>query len=65
MKTDIRMYGQEFNSSVIKDLNELNQKIGQEKDPEELLSLRMKRLYRGMEMNTPIYKRDYRTFFPY
>jgi hypothetical protein len=65
MKNDIRMYGQEFNSAIVKDINELNQKIEKETDKEELLKLRLQRLYRGMEINTSIYNRNPRCYYPY
>ena len=65
MKSNIRMYGQEFNSDVIKDVKKLNEKIESETDPEELLKLRMQRLYRGMEINTAVYKRNYQNLFPF
>lgn len=65
MKTDLRMYGQEFNQNIVKDVNKLNEKIEKETDPEEILKLRLQRLYRGMELNTNIYQRNPRTFYPY
>jgi hypothetical protein len=65
MKNNIKMYGQEFDLGVINDINNINEKLENEKDPEEILKLRMQRLYRGMEMNTSIYKRNYRNYFPY
>lgn len=65
MKTDLRMYGQEFNSSVVKDVNMLNEKLEKETDPEEILKLRLQRLYKGMELNTNIYQRNPRTLYPY
>lgn len=65
MKNNIKMYGQEFDLGVINDINNINEKLENEKDPEEILKLRMQRLCRGMEMNTSIYKRNYRNYFPY
>ena len=65
MKTNIRMYGQEFNSDVVKDVEKINKKIESETDPEELLRLRMQRLYRGMEINTAVYKRNYQNLIPF
>ena len=62
---NLRIYGQEFNSNVIKDVNELNKKIEKEQDPEELFKLRLQRLYRGMELNTNMYQKNPRTLFPY
>jgi hypothetical protein len=64
-KSDIRLYGNNFNGAVIKDLNDLNKKIEEEQDPEKLLKLRMQRLYRGLEINAGNTKRDLRGYFPY
>lgn len=65
MKIDLRMYGNEFNPSIVKDINDINKKIEKETDSEELLKLRLQRLYRGMELNTSIYKRNIRNYYPY
>ena len=65
MKNDLRMYGQEFNSSVVKDINEINEKLENETDQEKILKLRLQRLYRGMELNSNIHGRNFRTFYPY
>ena len=65
MKNDLRMYGQEFNSNVVKDINEINEKLENETDQEEVLKLRLQRLYRGMELNSNIQGRSFRTYFPY
>ena len=65
MKTNLRMYGQEFNQNIVKDVNKLNEKLEKETGPEEILKLRLQRLYRGMELNTNIYQRNPRTFYPY
>lgn len=65
MKNDLRMYGQEFNPNVIKDVNDLNEQIKKETDQEKLMNLRLKRLYRGMELNTNLQQRSFRTLYPY
>ena len=65
MKNDLRMYGQEFNPNVIKDVNDLNEQIEKETDQEKLMNLRLKRLYRGMELNTNVQQRSFRTLYPY
>ena len=65
MKNDLRMYGQEFNPNVIKDVNELNKEIEKETDQEKLMNLRLKRLYRGMELITNLQQRSFRTLYPY
>ena len=65
MKNDLRMYGQEFNPNVIKDVNNLNEQIEKETDQEKLMNLRLKRLYRGMELNTNLQQRSFRTLYPY
>ena len=59
------LYGNEFNSSVVKDVIDFNKKIKEEKDPEELLKLRLKRLYRGMELNGGYNHRSIRPYYPY
>ena len=59
------MYGQEFNPNVIKDVNNLNEQIEKETDQEKLMNLRLKRLYRGMELNTNLQQRSFRTLYPY
>ena len=65
MKNDLRMYGQEFNPNVMKDVTELNKEIEKETDQEKLMNLRLKRLYRGMELNTNLQQRSFRTLYPY
>lgn len=65
MKNDLRMYGQEFNSNVVKNINEINEKLENETDQEEVLKLRLQRLYRGMELNSNFQGRSFRTYFPY
>ena len=62
MKNDLRMYGQEFNSNVVKDINEINEKLENETDQEEVLKLRLQRLYRGMELNSNFQGRSFRTY---
>lgn len=65
MKTDLRMYGQELNTNVVKDIVKLNEKLEIENDPEEIYKLRLQRLYRGMELNSSIYQKNPRTLYPY
>ena len=65
MKTDLRMNGQELNSNVVKDVKNINEKLEKETDPEKIFKLRLQRLYRGMEINTSIYQRNYRSYYPY
>lgn len=65
MNNDIRLYGNEFNPEVMKDLKSLNEKIEKEKDPEAALKLRLQRLYRGMELNTGLTTRPYNGYYPY
>lgn len=62
---DPRLYGNNFNESAVKDINELNEKIKTEQDPEELLKLRMQRLCRGLEINANSSKRNLRGYYPY
>ena len=60
-----KMYGMGYDPSVLKDVRELTEKIDNSKDSEELLKLRMQRLYRGMEiMSTPM-TRNYSGYYPY
>lgn len=65
MSNDIRLYGNEFNPEVMKDLKSLNEKIEKEKDPEAALKLRLQRLYRGMELNAGLNIRPYNGYYPY
>lgn len=65
MKTDLRMYGQELNTNVVKDIVKLNERLEIENDPEEIYKLRLQRLYRGMELNSSIYQKNPRTLYPY
>jgi hypothetical protein len=59
------MYGQQYDPDVLKDLKKINENIEKAEDSEEMLKLRMQRLYRGMEiMSTPM-TRNYRGYFPY
>lgn len=64
MNCDPRIYGNGFNPNVMKDIKSINEKIEGEKNSEELLKLRLQRLYRGMELNTG-YSRPYAGYFPY
>lgn len=55
MKTE-NIYGSKFDKDVLKDLKEIDSKLKEEEkkeepDREELLKLRMQKLYRGMELN--------------
>ena len=55
MKTE-NIYGSKFYKEVLKDLKEIDSKLKEEEekeepDREELLKLKMLRLYRGMELN--------------
>lgn len=65
MKNDNRMYGQQFDSSVVKDLEKIDKKLKEEQDPEEIVRLRMAKLCRGMELNSTPFTRNYRGYFPY
>lgn len=65
MNKDIRMYGFELNPSAIKSINEINEKIENEKNSEELLKLRLQRFYKGLELSSNPYQRNSRTYFPY
>ena len=65
MSKNIKAYGQEYDPNVLKDLQKINENIEKTEDSEELLKLRLQRLYRGMEiMSTPM-TRNYRGYYPY
>jgi hypothetical protein len=60
-----KMYGQQYDPDVLRDLKTINENIEKAEDSEEMLNLRMQRLYRGMEiMSTPM-TRNYRGYYPY
>jgi hypothetical protein len=65
MSKNIKAYGQEYDPNVLKDLQKINENIEKAEDSEELLKLRLQRLYRGMEiMSTPM-TRNYMGYYPY
>ena len=65
MVNSMKMYGQEYDPSVLKDVKEITDKIEKTTDSEELLKLRTQRLYRGMEMMSTPMTRNYRGYYPY
>lgn len=65
MKINNKMYGQQYDPNVLKDLKEINSKLENSNDNEELLKLRMQRLYRGMELYSTPMTRNYRGYYPY
>ena len=65
MKINNKMYGQQYDPNVLKDLKEINSKLENSNDTEELLKLRMQRLYRGMELYSTPMTRNYRGYYPY
>lgn len=65
MKNNPKMYGQQYDSQVLKDIKSINDKIDKETDREELLKLRLQRLYRGMELISTPMTRNYRGYYPY
>jgi hypothetical protein len=59
------MYGQGYDPSVLRDLKTINEKLEKAETDEEILQLRMQKLYRGMEiMSTPM-SRNHRGYYPY
>lgn len=64
MSADPREYTRGFNSQILQDVDKINEKIKEEKDPEELMKLRLQRLYKGMEINTGI-NRPYGGLYPW
>lgn len=65
MKNNPKMYSQEYDPQVLKDIKTINEKIEKEIDNEELLKLRLQRLYRGMELISTPMSRNYRGYYPY
>lgn len=65
MNKDLKIYGNNFNYDVLKDIDDINKKLETEESEEEILKLRMQRLYRGMELNCSIAKRNIRGYYPY
>lgn len=65
MKINNKMYGQEYDPNVLKDLSEINKKMNNAESEEEILRLRMLRLYRGMELNSSNMTRGFRGYYPY
>lgn len=65
MKMNPKMYGQQYDPEVLRDLNKINEKMEKTEDQEEILQLRMQRLYRGMELNSTPMTRNYRGYYPY
>ena len=65
MKNNPQMYGQQYDPNVLRDLKAINEKIEKAEDQEEILQLRMQRLYRGMELNSTQMTRNYRGYYPY
>ena len=65
MKNNPQMYGQQYDPNVLRDLKTINEKMEKAETQEEILQLKMQRLYRGMElMSTPM-ARNYREYHPY
>lgn len=65
MKINNKMYGQQYDPSVINDLNKINEKLENAQNSEEILNLKMQRLYRGMFLNSTFTNRNQRGYYPY
>lgn len=65
MSNDLRIYGNQFDSEVFKDVKELNEKIEKCSNDEERTELLTKRLYRGMEINMGLNFRPWGSLYPY
>lgn len=65
MSNDLRIYGNQFDSKVFKDVQELNEKIEKCSNDEERTELLTKRLYRGMEINMGLNFRPWGSLYPY
>lgn len=64
------LYGNQFDSKVVSDLKEIDKKLKEEKskseiNSEEVLRLRLQKLYRGMELNNGIGFNNNRRGIPY
>ncbi len=58
-------YGRSISPDVVKDIKDLNEKIKKETDPDEVLKLKLQRLYKGMELNGGMGIRPFGAYFPY
>lgn len=65
MNTNPQIYGNQMNIDAVKCIKELNEKISKETDKEKLIELEMRRLNKGLELNSPLFSRTYRSMFPY
>ena len=61
----INTYNEVKEANRQKRIGKLNEKIEKAEDQEEILQLRMQRLYRGMELNSTPMTRNYRGYYPY
>ena len=65
MKNNPQMYGQQYDPNVLRDLKAINEKMEKAETQEEILQLKMQRLYRGMECMASTMTRRYGGFCPY
>jgi hypothetical protein len=65
MKYNPQMYGHQYDLKTVKDLNDIDEKLKNEKNSDEILRLRTQKLYRGMELFSNITGRNYRGYYPY
>ena len=65
MKHNNKIYGQEYNPEVLKDLKKINENLEKAESKEEILKLKMERLYRGMELMSNPMSRNYKGYYPY
>ena len=65
MKNNPKMYGQQYDPNVLRDLKTINEKMEKAETQEEVLQLKMQRLYRGMELMSTHMTRNYRGYYPY
>ena len=65
MKNNPKMYGQQYDPNVLRDLKTINEKMEKAETQEEVLQLKMQRLYRGMFLNSTSTNRNQRGYYPY
>jgi hypothetical protein len=60
-----RLYGQQYNSQAYNELKDINEKLTKEQDSEEILKLRLQRLYKGIELFHNPTLTNNRGYYPY
>jgi hypothetical protein len=65
MNTTLDRYNNGFDPNAVKDINEINEKIKKEQNPEELTKLLMQRMCRGFDINAGATGRVKCGYYPY